>query len=207
MSDAKDFIIKYQAEPTLAKIHASNDFWRFVIGPVRSGKSVGMCNEVFRRISLQHPGQDGIRRSRVPVVRNTYRELSDTTMKTWFDWFPERIFGQFNKNEMTHYVKFNDIEAEIMFRALDVPDDVKKLLSLEASFAWVNEGREVPKGIVDVLGDRVGQYPSKRDGGCSYAGVLLDTNPPDTDHWIYKLAEEDRPPAILLSSNLGRYWR
>ena len=188
----KDIEIIYNAEPTLVKLHASDAFWRVIRGPVRSGKSVGCCNEIFRRCYEQN-SFNGIQKSRWAVVRNTYRELMDTTLKTWLDWYPERVFGAFNKNEMTHYLKYGDIEAEIMFRALDIPDDVKKLLSLELTGAWVNEGREVPKAIVDVLGDRVGQYPSKREGGTNYAGVLLDTNSPDTDHWIYRLSEEDRP--------------
>ena len=32
-----------------------------------------------------------------------------------------------------------------------------------------------------------------KDGGCTWRGILLDTNSPDVDHWWYKLAEEDRP--------------
>jgi hypothetical protein len=30
-------------------------------------------------------------------------------------------------------------------------------------------------------------------GGCSWSGIIADTNPPDNDHWWYRLAEEDRP--------------
>jgi hypothetical protein len=31
------------------------------------------------------------------------------------------------------------------------------------------------------------------DGGCSWYGMIMDTNPPDSDHWFYKLFEEDLP--------------
>ncbi len=82
---------------------------------------------------------------------------------------------------------------EVLFRALDRPDDAKKVLSLELTGAWVNEAREVPKGIIDALGDRVGRFPSQRDGGWTWRGLMLDTNPPDDDHWWYRLAEEERP--------------
>jgi len=80
-----------------------------------------------------------------------------------------------------------------MFIALDTPEDVKKLLSMDLTGAWINEARETPKAILDGLTARVGRYPGKALGGPSWFGVLMDTNPPDTDHWWYKLAEESRP--------------
>ncbi len=60
---------------------------------------------------------------------------------------------------MTHHIQVDDVDMEVLFRALDRPDDAKKVLSLELTGAWVNEAREVPKGIIDALGDRTGRYP------------------------------------------------
>lgn len=183
--------IKYVAPPTLKLFHRSPAFYRGILGPVGSGKSTGCCFELFRRASEQQPSPaDKIRKTRFAIVRNTYRELMDTTVKTWLDWFPEEHFGKFGKVDMTHVMNFGDVHCEILFRALDRPDHIKKLLSLELTGGWVNEAREVPKSIIDTLGDRVGRYPSKRDGGCTWAGVIMDTNPPDDDHWWFKLAEE-----------------
>lgn len=188
-----EFNIDYKAVPTMSRLHKSTAFYRCVIGPVRSGKSVGNCIELFRRGCEQPQQEDGIRRSRFAAVRQTYRELEDTTIKTWLDWFPEKIFGSLNRQTMTQVLRFNDVEIEVLFRALDRPGDVKKLLSLELTGAWGNEARELPKVIIDAMGDRVGQYPAKKDGGCNWAGVILDTNPPDTDDWLYSLAEVERP--------------
>ncbi len=69
--------------PTLAKFHASKTRRRGVMGPIGSGKSTAMCMEIMRRAQQQEPGPDGIRRTRWAVVRNTYRELKDTTLATW----------------------------------------------------------------------------------------------------------------------------
>lgn len=183
--------IKYKASPTLKLFHRSNSFYRGILGPVGSGKSTGCCFELFRRASEQAPSPvDHIRKTRFAIIRNTYRELADTTCKTWLDWFPENIFGKFSKTDMQHNIRFEDIQCEVLFRALDRPDHIKKLLSLELTGAWVNEAKEVPKSIIDTLGDRVGRYPSMRDGGCTWSGVIMDTNPPDDDHWWFKLAEE-----------------
>ncbi len=183
----------YNASPTLSRFHRSDAFMRGVRGPVGSGKSTALCWEIMRRAREQKPAPNGKRRTRWAVVRNTYRELKDTTVKTWLDWFPEADFGPFRQGDMTHRIQVEDLDLEVMFRALDRPDDVKKVLSLELTGAWVNEAREVPKGIIDALGDRVGRFPSQRDGGCTWRGLMLDTNSPDDDHWWYRLAEEERP--------------
>lgn len=185
--------VTYTAEPTASRFHASSAFYRGLMGPVRSGKSTAMCMEVMRRIREQDPGPDGKRRTRFAAIRNTYRELEDTTLKTWFMWFPPGAFGHFNYRSMTHHIEFGDVRAEVLFRALDRPHDISKLLSMELTGAWINEAREIPKAIIDTLGDRVGQYPPKKDGGCTWRGVIMDTNPPDSDHWWYESAEEERP--------------
>jgi hypothetical protein len=182
----------YRATPTLAEFHRSNAFYRGVMGPVGSGKSTAMCMEIIRRAQEQKPNSEGVRKTRFAIVRNTYRELEDTTKKTWLDWFPEERFGPFNNTDMVHNISFNDVRCEVLFRALDKPKDIKKLLSLELTGAWVNEAKEVPKGIVDTLGDRVGRYPSMRDGGATWSGVFMDTNPPDDDHWWYTWAEGEQ---------------
>jgi hypothetical protein len=185
--------LEYHATPTLSLFHLSTAFYRGVLGPVRSGKSTGMCNEIMRRSHEQALAANGKRHTRWVIVRNTYRELEDTTMLTWLRLFPEEVFGDVNRNTMTHTITIGDLHMEVMFRALDRPKDVKKLLSLEVTGAWVNEAKEVPKSIIDTLGDRVGQYPPKELGGCTWRGVMMDTNPPDDDHWWYRLAEEEKP--------------
>lgn len=168
----------------LRKFFSSDKFVRAIRGPVGSGKSVGCCVEIFRRAVEQKKSPDGIRKSRWAVIRNTAPELRTTTIKTWLDWFPERTFGKFNwQPPFTHKIKRGELEMEVIFLALDKPEDVKKLLSLELTGAWANEARELPKAIIDALTMRVGRYPSERDGGATWSGVILDTNAPDEDHW------------------------
>jgi hypothetical protein len=79
------------------------------------------------------------------------------------------------------------LQYDIDFFALDRPQQVKSLLSYEATYLFFNEIREIPKAIIDAAGDRVGRYPSWKNGGVPPTkwGVAGDTNPPDEDHWIY----------------------
>jgi len=163
------------------------------MGPRGSGKSTGMSWELMRRAMEQEKDKRARRRTKFAVVRNTYRELTDTALATWLQWFPEEEFGKFNQHDMAHRIQFEDVETEILFRALDRPEDVKKLLSLELTGAWINEAREVPRGVINGLLDAIGRFPAMKDGGPTWYGLIMDTNPPDTDHWWYKLAEEVRP--------------
>ena len=166
-------------------------FFRGIRGPVGSGKSVGCCIEVFRRALAQGKGSDGIRKSRWAIIRNTNPQLRTTTIKTWLDWFPEEDWGKFTWSvPYTHHIKKGDIDLEIIFLALDRPEDVKKLLSLELTGIWINEARELPKSIIDACTMRVGRFPSMRDGGPSWTGVIADTNAPEEDHWWPIMAGE-----------------
>lgn len=188
--------IHYTAEPTIAKFHLDKNFVRGIMGPIGSGKSVGCSWELMLK-SLAQQAYHGVRQTRWVVVRNTYRELLDTTMRTFFDWFPHAE-ETLHKMDMKCHLrqKLDDgtfLDSEILFRALDKPDDVKKLLSLELTGAWLNEAREIPKAILDMLIGRLGRYPSQRAGGPSWYGLIMDTNPPDEDHWWYKIFEEEHP--------------
>jgi len=186
----------YRAGHVTSKFHKGDGFIRGLVGPIGSGKSVACCWEIFKKAHEQEP-HNGIRSSRWVIVRNTYRELVDTTMETWFDWFPKHI-GLYRAQDMKFTIDLplpdkTVVHLEVLFRALDKPDDIKKLLSLELTGGWINEAREIPKPILDMLIGRVGRYPSKRLGGASWYGVIMDTNPPDEDHWWYKVFEEDLP--------------
>lgn len=189
--------VRYDAPRTLARMLRSDAFVRCVVGPVGSGKSSGCIIELLRRAREQAPGPDGIRRSRWAVIRNTYRELEDTTRKTFEAWVPEAL-GRWYEQDFTFVMKFGDVEAEVLFRALDRPEHVKKLLSLELTGAYINELREVPKAVLDLLQARVGRYPSKKDGGPTWFGIWADTNPWHMGHWGYKLFSVERPEGFEL---------
>ena len=176
---------KYKPDGEVLKSFMKDDtFFRGIRGPVGSGKSVACCIEVFRRALGQAKSADGIRKSRWAIIRNTNPQLRTTTIKTWLDWFPENEWGKFNWSvPYTHRIKKGDIDLEVIFLALDRPEDVKKLLSLEVTGIWINEARELGKSIIDACTMRVGRYPSMREGGPTWTGVIADTNAPEEDHW------------------------
>lgn len=159
------------------------------MGPIGSGKSVGCCLDLAKWASEIPKDRTGVRRSRFVIVRNTYRELIDTTMATWLKWFPETQWGPVLKNEMSHTLKTKGLEATFLFRAADKPDDLGKFLSLELTGGWLNEARELGLGVMQTLEGRTSRFPSHDDVPVYRSGLIMDTNPPDTDHWWFKFAE------------------
>jgi hypothetical protein len=175
--------------PVVTAFMLSDARFRTIVGPFGSGKSSGAVNEIVRRAKMQAKGRDGFRRSRWAVVRNTMPMLRDTTMKTWFDWFPDGSCGWWKETGKTFFLEFGDVKAEVMFRALDDAADVKNLLSLELTGAYINESREIPREIVEGLRGRVNRYPAMKDGGCTWYGIWADTNPPEEGTYWWALME------------------
>lgn len=200
-----DISYSYADCPTLERF--SNDWKRTVgvMGPFGSGKSTACVMKLIEAAQNQPPMGDGIRRARYAVIRNTYRQLEDTTMRTLFDWLPPDLFGTYIKSEHRYIVdKLEpDLEIEFVFRALDRPEHISNLLSAEYTGAWVNEAREVPWEIIRVLGRRVGRYPKRDDGGCWWYGIILDTNPPDSDSDWYGFFEERKPASASMYKQPG----
>jgi hypothetical protein len=195
--------ISYTPTPTVTRFMQSDKKMRVIMGPVGSGKSVACCFEIIRRASQQAPNANGIRKTRCAVVRETVRQLSDTTIKTFLDWFPPGVCGHFMRTTKTYFFKVGDVECEIMFRALDDADDVANLNSLELTFAWFNECRDIHPDIVDAMSKRVGRFPSAKDGGATWHGMWADTNPPTMDTWWFYQMEKIDPKDGVSPNNNG----
>lgn len=187
-------LIDYHPVRTARKFHVDRSFVRGIMGPIGSGKSVACCMEILLRALQQAPGRDGVRRSRWAIVRNTATSIESTTYKTCRDWIrPE--FCRYQGRPKTGHAQFPHVDGktwvdlELLFIGLDRPDDVQKIFSLELTGAWINEAKWLPKMIIDALRGRLGRYPREADGGPSWTGLIMDTNPPPEDHWWYQFAE------------------
>lgn len=190
-----DGSIHYYPPGPVAKAFLRDDsFICGIMGPFGSGKTTAVIMKLIKNCYSQPRAQDGWIYRRTAIIRNTYPELRTTTMKSWHTWVPPHV-GRWREagppcHHLTDHV--NKINWEILFVALDRPDDLAKLLSMELSDAYINEAREVPKAILDGLTGRVGRYPATWQAPCTNAQIMLDTNPCDTDHWWYVLSESDQ---------------
>jgi len=207
--------ITYKAAPTASKFHRSIAFVRGLRGPIGTGKSVTCCMEIQRRGIEQEPFEK-VRKTRWVAIRNSYPELTSTTIKTWEEWAPDAVTvftAPITSTLIRRQPDGTTVEIEMLFVSLDRPADVKKLKSLDLTGAWLNEASELPKAVLDMATGRVGRFPSKAFGGSTWSGVIMDTNSPDEDHWLYTLAEVNRPegyeffaqPGALVKQPDGTY--
>lgn len=188
----------YKPTETQRNYMLDEAYVRVLAGPVGGGKSVTCVHELVRLACGQAPNAKGIRKTRAVIVRNTADQLALTTRKTVFDWLPPGEAGIWKAVEKTFILmaKLPDgtqVESEWLFIALDTPDDVRKALSLETTFLWGNESRELHPDVVDGLLGRLNRYPSMKDGGPTRSCALFDTNMPDEDTWWHNKMEE--PPS------------
>jgi hypothetical protein len=208
-TDEAESLLKYDAEPTIARFHMSNKLFRLITGPVGSGKSSGCIIESFLRARAQNVWK-GERRSRCLVVRSTFPELEHTTIKTFLKWFPEKdMWKRGYSMKMLWSKPFTAIlrvmlpdntivHAEYIFYALDSPEDSEKLKSLEVSWAYINEMRQIEQKVFQTIQERTSRWPPSDEGGLNWWGVFADTNPFDTSHYLYKLLMIDKPPEYEL---------
>lgn len=182
-------------------------FVSLIAGPVGSGKTVASLMKGMS-ISMTQAPYNRVRYSRGMILRNTYPELRSTVIKSFQEWFPDQAASINWASPIT--AKF-DIEmedktrmiCEVLFLALDRPEDVGKLKSLELTWAGASEMSELPKAVFDMMTQRVGRYPPQRWGGPTWYGVFGDTNYPDDDHWIYRIFEEEKPEGFKIFKQPG----
>jgi hypothetical protein len=187
--------------PTLGRFMNSVSREQYLIGPIGSGKSTAALVKIGKLASEQSVDGVGVRCSRWVVVRNTYRQLTDTTLASWMQWYGESgLSRRYIKSENKYVFDYADMQSEVLFRALDKPDDVSNLLSLELTGGWLNEFRYFPFRMLRDFKGRLGRYPKTErnlDGsirfGPSWSGLLADTNPPDVDSDWYRYLELERP--------------
>ena len=191
--------------PTIKAFFDSDAFIRGLVGPFGSGKSSACAIEVVQRALQVPPGPDGVRRSRYAIVRNTSKQLEDTTERTTLQWLnPQQIGGVWTPSKHNYTIKGlrapgddRGAEIEILFRALDRDDQIRDLLSMELTGAWINEAREINWAVIDAMQGRVGRFPRKADCGPYWFGIWLDSNPPDVDSdWFRFFEETDHTEAV-----------
>jgi hypothetical protein len=149
-------------------------------------------------VAIEQAPYERVRYTRHMIVRNTYPELRSTVIKSFQEWYPEEVAPINWASPITAKLDWwlpdkTRVKTEFLFLALDRPEDVGKLKSLEVTTAAGSEMSELNKSTFDMMTQRVGRYPPKRWGGASWYGVMGDTNYPDDDSWIYRIFEEEKP--------------
>jgi hypothetical protein len=198
----------YTAPPVLAEFHRDSSPMRLVRGPIGSGKSVGMVMEIMIRAQNHPPDANGVRRSRCAVIRNTLSQLKSTCLVTLQEWL--RPISHYKVSDQTIYLRFplpdgTKVECDVLMLPLDTPENVQRLLSLELTFAWCSEFRELPLEIVQAVYSRCGRYPSRANVKDYWYGLWGETNSFSEDSAYYDFLELERPGNVAYFIQPGAF--
>lgn len=187
-----------------------------IMGPVGGGKSTVCMMDLLARANGQAPF-NGLRRTKFAILRNTAAQLKSTVKPLLDEWLVTipletqgRAIGQWRMTDNVFEIngELGDgtrIHTELCLLAADTPDDVRRLLSLQLSAAWVEEAREIDEDVFKGLLGRVDRFPSTVAGGVTYPGVIFSTNAPALETYWHKLISSPpknmamyiQPPAVL----------
>lgn len=190
-------------DKTLRAFWQSRKRMRAIMGPQGSGKTICCLMQIPLLAVQQAPSPvDGVRRTRWLVVRDTYRNLERTTIKSWNMWVP-REFGEWkggaSGEPAVHSITLpladgTRVETEILFVAIgdQAAEDVFK--GFEITGAYINEADMVDPEVIGYGRGRLGRYPPKVHGGPSWYGMWIDFNAPDFDHVLHDWFVVNKPP-------------
>lgn len=195
--DADPNALNFVTPPTIGKFMLDDSFVRLIMGPVGSGKSAGCFMELLRRARLQQPNAQGVRQTRMAIVRNTLQQLKQTCLADIQLWLSP--IAHYRVTDSTIQVRFplpdgTRVESDWMLIPLDTKQDQQRLLSLNLTGAWVSEFREIQPELISALSGRLGRFPSKAIAEPTWFGIVAETNPPDEDSEWFTLLEVDKPP-------------
>jgi hypothetical protein len=138
---------------------------------------------------------DGIRRSKMVIVRNTLSQLKNTCLVSIQQLL--RPIVTWKVSESLIQIRMPGIESDWLLLPLDTEANVQRLLSLELTMAWCSEFREIPPEVVEAVLSRCGRYPSramlKPEQADYWYGLIMETNSFSEDSQWYEQLEVDLP--------------
>lgn len=177
-----------------------------ITGPAGSGKTVASIFKAIRfSVAVMPVGRDGVVRVRGAVLRDNYRALYRTTLRSWFEFFPPdwggAVFTGGQDRPAQHVLKLSTVrevdgvkrecpvELTVDFFAVGDVAIEELLKGYEASWFWCNEADLLHKRVVPFAYSRTGRYPplaSLPEGARRPRVVMVDFNPPDIDHPLWQ---------------------
>lgn len=146
---------------------------------VGEGKSTALAWAAFYH-TKHNPGADWA------MIRDTYENIQKSTQKTFFEWFPPGIFGEYHHTKKEFKWASGIAEGTVTFVGMDDPTDASKLLSWVLGGIGMDEPAPAAgsAGIDEMVFDLGMQR--LRQPGMKWYPMKLATNNPDEEHWTFK---------------------
>lgn len=199
--------------PVAAAFFACDDAIAGIQGPVGSGKTTTLIYSRIRRaVMMPRSTIDGVRRYKLLIVRQTYRQLWSTTIPSYLETIPKAL-GEWSGGRgdpVTHRVQFEDEHGPIEFVAefMAFGDDITSAMrGVQTTDIWLNEADTVPVDVMTVGIGRIDRWPARPHfagyppAQRSFGQIACDFNAPDEENWTHKVfhdeAERKRMEGLL----------
>ncbi len=180
-------------------------------GPVGSGKTTANFIFHINKARQQQPSWgktvnlgDGVarkvRKYKLAVVRDTYRQLWKTTIPSWHKRFPA------DSGEWTgamdapgrHRLQFLIPDGSVVdfiaeFAAIGENSVEDFMRGFEPTSFLLNELDLLASEVFIYAKGRWGRYPDMDEGGPSWHGITADCNAPEFESWLYRDIFEKSP--------------
>lgn len=197
-------MFNYVPSPTGLRFHESDKYIKMLCGPYGSGKSCCCAMDILYYACAQPVAKDGMRYSRVGVIRSTYPELTSMTRKSLLEVLPREcgdITGAVAPLRGVYLIPLQDgttVNLELNLFALKGPEDCSKILSANWTFAWINEATGVSPEVFAAVQTRIGRFPSQDLGGVNWGGIIMDFNQPEHDSWLDVYMKNPEPNWLVV---------
>lgn len=188
--------------PVSARFISDRSFFSSIMGPMGSAKTSSCIMKMVNINGEQKPSiLTGERLVKFGVIRDTLANMKRTTFKSIEQWFPNGGHwggGGSTKEPPNFKVGFRLPDNTIArlwldFVGLDEHNIEDLAKGWEITGYWLNEGDMLSPDIKSYCDGRIGRYPGKMHGGPTWYGGMADYNAPDTENYLYKLMEEEKP--------------
>lgn len=194
--------MRYVCGRVAKEAHESHARVKFLWGPLGTAKTTWLC---YRAWHMAHRAAIAGVSLRAVLVRDTYRNLADSTLKTWLRWFPDKSkFGYLKHSVPADYMLrtpdfpyqggiIKSREHEVMFRHGQTAQDASLLLSTEYGLIGLEEvapaylpgkNQLVSPGIAEEFFDIA--YSRLRQEGLHEPELAMTSNSPSRTHWSSK---------------------
>ena len=173
---------------------------QIINGPIGSGKTTAAFMKALRLATKQQPSSrergDGgrpLRKFKLCVVRDTYRQLWKTTIPSWFKRVPREV-GEFHGADNApakHRILFDladgtRVDFQIEFVAIGENSVEDVLRGYEPTAFYLNEADLLAREVYTYARGRAGRFPDMDEGGPTWHGIIMDCNAPELTSWLYQ---------------------
>lgn len=171
-------------------------------GPVGGGKTTTCFMKAISLACQQMPsktrtinigdGERKVRKFKLAIIRDTYRQLHKTTIPSWHKRFPADA-GEWRgaldapSSHRLHFLLADgtvvDFIAEFAAIGENAVEDFMR--GFEPTAFYLNELDLLSRDVMTYAQGRVGRYPDMVEGGPSWHGILADCNAPEFESWMY----------------------